>query len=88
MVEGRLKSDLLIQIENARNNYLLGLAAMSLLISRSASEHLRISHASFEGYVVPFDQVAVLLESESDKKIALKEFLKCCCGRLLRNHMS
>lgn len=84
MVEGRLKSDLLIQIENARNNYLLGLAAMSLLMSSSASEHLRISHASFDGYIVPFDQVAALLESESDKQIALKEFFKMLLRALIK----
>jgi hypothetical protein len=84
MLDGQAKPNLLTQIENARNNYVLGLAAMSTLMSTSAPEHLRISHVSFDGYVVPFERVTSILESESDRQIALREFLKMLLRALIK----
>jgi hypothetical protein len=68
------KVDLLSQLENVKNNYILGLASVSVLSESFAANHLRQSHCTFGAYVVDFQQVAELLESRPDREIALKEF--------------
>ena len=78
------KPELLGQLTNAKNNYVLGLAAMSLFSESSSIEHLRSSHASFGGYTVKFDQVNLLLALDNDRQIALKEFLTMLIRALLK----
>lgn len=78
------KQELLGQLANAKNNYVLGLAAMSLFAEPSSVEHLRKSHASFGGYTVKFDQVAALLATQADSQVALKEFLTMLLRALLK----
>jgi len=78
------KPELLGQLTNCQNNYLLGLAAMSLFAEPAALDHLRKSHASFGGYTVPFDQVAHMLASEADRQVAIKEFLTMLLRALLK----
>jgi hypothetical protein len=62
------KQEVLEKLENVQNNYILGLAAMSLFAEPSVREHLRRSHVAFCNYKIPFDQVAGLLK-EYDLKI-------------------
>jgi hypothetical protein len=78
------KQELLGQLTNAQNNYVLGLAAMCLFTESASLEHLRKSHASFGGYTVQFDQVSFLLASEADRQVALKEFLTMHIRALLK----
>lgn len=69
------KQELLGQLANAQNNYVLGLAATSLFTEPLALEHLSKSNAAFGTYNVPFDQVSKLLDNKQDRDIAVKEFL-------------
>ena len=69
------KSELTSQLVNAKNNYVLGLAAISLFSSREAYPILEKNHASFGAYTVQFNQVANLLRKDNDREIAIREFL-------------
>lgn len=69
------KPELISQLENAKNNYVLGLAAISLLSNAEARQILRSDQAQFGAYTVPFDQVADLLEGKENRDIAIREFL-------------
>lgn len=78
------KVELLSQLENVKNNYILGLASVSVLSESFAANHLRQSHCTFGAYVVDFQQVAELLESRPDREIALKEFTTMLIRGLLK----
>lgn len=78
------KQEALAKLENVRNNYILGVSAMSIFAEPSVREHLRMNHVAFGAYTIPFDQVAGLLASEADRKVALKEFLKMLIRALLK----
>ena len=69
------KKELISQLENAKNNYILGLAAISLFSNEKALSIFEESHAAFGQYTVQFKQVKNLLSSPSDRDIAIKEFL-------------
>jgi hypothetical protein len=69
------KPELIGQLENAKNNYILGLAAMSLFASPEAYPILEKNRASFGTYTVEFAQVVRLLQNAKDREIATKEFL-------------
>lgn len=68
------KFELLSQIENVKNNYILGLASISVLSEPFARNRLRKTRCIFGGYFVDFHQVATLLANDVDRSIALKEF--------------
>lgn len=70
------KDALLSQLENAKNNYVLGLAAVSLFCSLETELILERNRAEFGSYVLDFSQVAALLRQEEDRNIAVHEFLK------------
>ena len=78
------KVELLSQLENVKNNYILGLASVSVLSESFAVHHLRHSHCAFGAYVVEFRQVAALLESKPDREMALKEFTTMLIRGLLK----
>ena len=78
------KAELLSQIENVKNNYILGLSAISVLSEPFAAEHLRRSNCVFGGYVVDFHQVATLLADSTDRSLALKEFATMLIRGLLK----
>lgn len=78
------KVELLSQLENVKNNYILGLASVSVLSESFAANHLRQSHCAFGTYVVEFRQVAALLESKLDREMALKEFTTMLIRGLLK----
>lgn len=69
------KKKLMSQLENAKNNYILGLAAISLFSNEKVSPVLENSHAKFGTYTVEFKQVKNLLSKPTDREIAVKEFL-------------
>jgi hypothetical protein len=78
------KQELLGQLTNAQNNYVLGLAATSLFTEPLALEHLTKSHAVFGTYNVPFDQVSKLLDNRQDREIAVREFLTMLLRALIK----
>jgi hypothetical protein len=69
------KKELMSQLENAKNNYILGLAAISLFSNEKVYPVLEESHAKFGTYTVEFKQVKNLLMKPADRDIAIKEFL-------------
>ncbi len=69
------KKELISQLENAKNNYILGLAAISLFSNDKVYPILEESHAKFGTYTVEFKQVKNLLMKPADRSIAIKEFL-------------
>ena len=69
------KPELISQLENAKNNYILGLAGISLFGSPEAYPILEKNHAVFGTYTVDFAQVVGLLRIAGDREIAIKEFL-------------
>jgi len=70
-----VKAELMSQLENAKNNYVLGMAAISLFASPEAYAILDHNHASFGQYSIRFSQVSDLLRNAKDREIAMREFL-------------
>jgi hypothetical protein len=69
------KKELMSQLENAKNNYILGLASISLFSNEKVYPVLDESHAKFGIYTVEFKQVKNLLIKPADRQVAVKEFL-------------
>ncbi len=69
------KKELISQIKNAKNNYVFGLAAISLLSNEKVYPILEESNAKFGNYTVEFKHVKNLLMKPADRGIAIKEFL-------------
>jgi len=70
------KHELLSQLENAKNHYILGLAALALFATEESYPLIEKSSCSFGSYSLSLDQVANLLRKREDKEIALKQFTK------------
>jgi hypothetical protein len=70
------KEELISQLCNSKNNFILGLASLALLADPDAQNLLKEKSADLSGYSVPFDQVATLLGSACDRQVALEEFAK------------
>ncbi|MFA7484595.1 MAG: hypothetical protein WCZ89_01045 [Phycisphaerae bacterium] len=70
------KEELLNQLEHTKNNYIVGLAAMSVFGSGQAMGLLEHHSTAFGDYTVTFDQLARLLKNERDSRIVLAEFNK------------
>jgi len=70
-----IKKELIGQLENAKNNYILGLAAISLFSNERVYPILEESHCKFGTYTIEFKQVKNLLMKPTDRDIAVKEFL-------------
>lgn len=68
------KAEIVAQFENAKNNYILGLAAISLFANEKSYPILEESHCNLGQYSLTFDQVARLLRNQKDREIAVKEF--------------
>lgn len=69
------KPELIGQLENSKNNYILGLAGLSLFASPEAYPILEKKCAEFGTYTVEFAQVVRLFRNGKDREIAIKEFL-------------
>ena len=70
------KKELLSQLENAKNNYVLTLAAVSLFCNKQSFPILEKSKCNFGSFEVPFNQVVKIMSNKDDKKITLEEFIK------------
>ncbi len=79
-----IKQELLSQLENAKYNYLLGLAALSLFASAETYPILEKAHCNFGSYSISFDQVTNLLRVQNDRDIAAKEFMKMLLRALIK----
>jgi len=79
-----IKSELISQLENAKNNYILGLAAISLFSNEKSYPILEESNASFGTYKIDFKQVKNLLSIKNDRDIAMKEFLTLFIRALIK----
>lgn len=78
------KKELLSQLVNAQNNYLLGLAAISLFGNSQSYPLLDQSQCRFGSYSFDFVQVSSLLQNPRDREIALPEFLKMLMRGLVK----
>ena len=78
------KNDLIAQLENVKNNYFMGLAAISLMSESFAIKHLKQSTCNFGSYSISFHPLASLLAVELDKRIAMKEFTTMLIRGLLK----
>ena len=72
------------QLKNAKNNYILGLAAISLFSNEKVYPVLEVSRAKFGTYTVEFKKVKNLLINPVHRQIALKEFLKSQIRALIK----
>ena len=70
------KKELLSQLENAKNNYILVLASSSLFSNEKSYPLLNESNCKFGNYSIDFKQVTKMMKKEKDKLIACKEFIK------------
>ena len=70
------REELLIQLEHTKNNYIIGLAVVSMFNTGQAVPLLEHHAAAFGDYTVTFDQVAELFKKDSDRGIAVGEFNK------------
>jgi len=70
-----IKTELLSQLENAKNNFILVLASTSLFSNEKTYPILDESNCKFGTYSIEFKQVANMMKKESDRKIACKEFV-------------
>lgn len=70
------KTDLLSQLDNVKNNWILSLAAAGMLHRSDAPQILQGGGAEFDGLTIDFDQVGDFLRSRSGKQLALAEFCK------------
>ncbi len=69
-----IKAELLSQLENAKNNFILVLAAISLFSNEKAKPLLEESLIKFGKYTVQFNQVVNMMIKKEDRTIACKEF--------------
>ena len=64
---------LMSQLENCKNNFILTMAGLAVIIDPGGKDILRKSHCKFDGFSINFDQVATLLEDPADAQIAVTE---------------
>ena len=79
-----IKDLLLTQLDHTRNNYILGLAALTAFSSPISHPLLSSQTAHFGSYTVTFDQVVTLLQNDRDRGILLREFLKMLMRTLIQ----
>ncbi len=79
-----IKKDLASQLTNAKNNYIMGLAALYLFGNNESYPILTKGHATFGQYNITFKQVTNLLQNEKDRNIAVKEFLMMLMRSLIK----
>lgn len=72
----------LSQLENCKNNFLLGLLALNIFSAKDELNVFNDSRCEFGSYIVEFDKVIQLLNSEYE--LACKEFLKLHLRALIK----
>jgi hypothetical protein len=78
------KEELVSQLYNSKNTFILGLASLALLADPDAQNLLKEKSADLSGYSVSFGQVADLLGSACDRQVALEEFAKSVLRRFVK----
>ena len=78
------REELANQLEHTKNNYIMGLAAYSMLESERSYPLLRAHELTFGKYTIEFEQLIKLLQNENDRAIALNEFAKMLMRTLLK----
>jgi hypothetical protein len=68
-------AELLSQLENAKNNLVLGMAGAAMLARSDVVSMLRSSSVSFGGFSVDLEQVGHMMSNEADQKIAIREYV-------------
>ena len=88
MLRRPAKTALLAQMENIRQNFVLGLAAASLFNSEKALPILDGTTCIIGPYALGFSQVSTILRNPGDKGLLLKEFAKLQLRTLVRESLS
>jgi hypothetical protein len=78
------KNDLLSQLENVKNNFILVLASTVLLSDKRMQPILSEYHCIWGENHIDFKQVSSMMEKESDRNIALNEFIKSGLRNLIK----
>lgn len=71
-----IKTELLFQLETAKNNFILVLASMSLFSNSKTYPILDELNCKFGNYSIEFKQVANMMKKENDKNVVCKEYFK------------
>ena len=71
-----LHSELCSQLENIKNNLILGLSGVFLLTEERSRGLLAGHHAKVGGLTIDFTEVSKLLAEPADREIAVKECIK------------
>jgi len=88
MLKRPARTILLAQMENIKQNFILGLAAVSLLESEASLPVLEKSSCTIGPYYLDFSQVAATLRKPGDKALLLQEFIKYQLRTLVRESFS
>jgi hypothetical protein len=80
-----IRTDLAGRLMTVQNNYVLGLAALSMFSAPEALGTLKDSHATFGGFSVQFDQVRELLSNQSTRDESVKAFLVMLMCTLIKD---
>ncbi|MHA1703926.1 MAG: hypothetical protein ACTSWK_16855 [Promethearchaeota archaeon] len=78
------KKEFLSQLENAKNNFILVLASVSLFSNDKSLGELGKSNCSFGTYSLSFKQVENMMRNLKSKEIACNEFLKMGVRALIK----
>jgi len=88
MLNRPARTILLAQMENIKQNFILGLAAVSLFESEASLPILDQSSCTIGPYSLDFSQVATTLRNPDDKALLLREFIKYQLRTLVRESFS
>src|SRR5512136_2777648 len=80
--------NMLAQLENVKQNYILGLAAVSLFSSEKSLPILEEASCTIGPYAISFSQVADTMKDVESKRLLLREFSKFMLRTLVRESFS
>lgn len=69
------KAKFLSQLQNSKNNLIIGLAAIPLICDPKNKDTLKASNCKTGGYTIEFSQVCSLIEEDESKDIAMREYI-------------
>lgn len=78
------KKELLSQLENAKNNFILVLASTSLFSNEKSYPILNESSCKFGTYSINFKQITNMMRKKEDRGIACKEFINMGLRTLIK----
>jgi hypothetical protein len=80
-----LRTDLAGRLMTVQNNYVQGMAALSMFAAPAALATLSGSQAAFGGFTVPLDQVRVLMSNQATRDESGKAFLVMLMCSLIKD---